>query len=252
MGLVAARVFMNGRRVRPVGAANTHAGEASVRVIVGEPASTFRDSVVADLARRAELEVAAVGTSTGMVLACASRRPDVAVVADDLPPGGGVDTVERLAAAAPDVLVVLWANRPSGDDALAALRAGARGVLARQIGRDALTRSILRVADGQVVLPRDLERAVVDELQGLERGAGSAALTELSAREREVLALLAEGQPNRVIAATLGISAFTVKRHVHNILCKFDVPSRAAAAQLQGAAHVLGTSSEHDAVRPAR
>ena len=111
----------------------------------------------------------AVGTSAGMVRACASRRPDVALVADDLPADGGVRTVERLVAAIPAVLVVVWTDTPDGEDALAAIRAGARGVLARDIGRDALTRSIMQVAAGEVALPRYLARAVVEELQGIER-----------------------------------------------------------------------------------
>jgi len=86
-----------------------------VRVILGEPASNFRTSLVADLARRPELEVVAVGTSAGMVRACASRQPDVALVADDLPLEGGVRTIERLVAAAPEVLVVMWTDTPDGD-----------------------------------------------------------------------------------------------------------------------------------------
>jgi DNA-binding NarL/FixJ family response regulator len=212
-----------------------------VRVILGEPASAFRTSLVCDLARRPELEVVAVGTSAGMVRACASRRPDVALVADDLPPDGGVRTVERLVLAAPDVLVVIWTDMPDGEDALAAIRAGARGVLARDIGRDALTRSIRQVAAGEVALPRYLARAVVEELQGIERlSSGPVALALLSMREQEVLALVGEGRQNREIASRLGISEFTVKRHVHNILGKLDVPSRAAAARLHGSACAVG------------
>ena len=216
-----------------------------VRVILGEPASNFRTSLVADLARRPELEVVAVGTSAGMVRACASRQPDVALVADDLPLDGGVRTIERLVAAAPEVLVVMWTDTPDGDDALAAIRAGARGVLARDIGRDALTRALTQVAAGEVALPRYLARAIVDELQGIERRSpGPVALALLSTREQEVLALVGEGRQNREIAARLGISEFTVKRHVHNILGKLDVPSRAAAARLHGSACAVGAHRE--------
>jgi DNA-binding NarL/FixJ family response regulator len=218
----------------------------AVRVILGEPASPFRTAVVADLSRRAELEVVAVGTSTGIVRACASRQPDVALVADELPPDGGLETVERLSGVAPDVLVVVWMDQPRRDGVLAALRAGARGVLARHISLDALTRALVQVAAGEVALPRGLERAVVDELQGLERYApGPQALTLLSAREREVLALVADGRGNREIAVALGISEFTVKRHVHNILGKFDVPSRAAAARLHGSARAVDAERQH-------
>jgi DNA-binding NarL/FixJ family response regulator len=93
----------------------------SVRVILGEPASPLRTLRLADLARRPGLDVVAVGTSTGIVRACASRRPDIALIADDLPPDGGVTTVERIAAIAPDVRVVVLTDRPTGLDALAAL-----------------------------------------------------------------------------------------------------------------------------------
>jgi DNA-binding NarL/FixJ family response regulator len=216
-----------------------------VRVILGEAASPFRTALVADLARRPELEVVAVGTSAGMVRACAWRRPDVALIADALPPDGGVNTVERITAVAPDVRVVVWTDQATGANALAAVRAGARGVLARQIGRDALTRSIIRVAAGEVALPRGLERALVDQLQGLERHPpGLNMLTRLSPRERQVLALVADGHGNHDIAATLGISHATVKRHVHNILRKLDAPSRAAAARLHGSARAV--AAHHD------
>jgi DNA-binding NarL/FixJ family response regulator len=225
----------------PLGPAQGH----RVRVILGEPPSPFRTSLVGDLARRPELEVVAVGTSAGMVRACASRQPDVALVADDLEPDGGVRTIERLVVAAPEVLVVLWTDTPDGEDALGAIRAGARGVLARDIGRDALTRSIRRVAAGEVALPRYLARAIVEELQGIERRSpGPVALSLLSSREQEVLALVGEGRQNREIATRLGISEFTVKRHVHNILGKLDVPSRAAAARLHGSACAVGANRE--------
>jgi DNA-binding NarL/FixJ family response regulator len=196
-------------------------------------------ALIADLARRPELDVVAVGTSTGVVRACASRRPGVAVITDDLPPDGVVTTVEQISVVAPGVHVVVWGDQPTGVDALAALRAGARGVLARQIGGDALTRAILRVAAGEVALARELERAVIDQLQDLERPPGFTALTLLSGRERQVLALVADGRGNHDIATTLGIADATVKRHVHNILRKFDVPSRAAAARLHGSARAV-------------
>jgi DNA-binding NarL/FixJ family response regulator len=217
----------------------------SVRVILGEPASPLRTLRLADLARRPGLDVVAVGTSTGIVRACASRRPDIALIADDLPPDGGVTTVERIAAIAPDVRVVVLTDRPTGLDALAALRAGAGGVLARSIPGDALTRSIIRVAAGDVALPRELERAVVDQLQSLERHSpGLIALTRLSARERQVLALVADGRGNPNIARTLEISDATVKRHVHNNLRKLDVPTRAAAAQLHGSARAVADAPD--------
>ena len=106
-----------------------------------------------------------MGTSTGMVRACASRQPDVALIVSDLPPDGAVNTVELLRTVAPDVLVVVWTDQPTGADALAALRAGARGVLARHIGGDALTRSIMRVARPPADVAPACRRTCADERQ---------------------------------------------------------------------------------------
>ena len=189
------------------------------------------------LANAPGIDVAAVGSSEGVIRACASRAPDVALVVVDLPPEGGLSTVERVRAVAPGVQVIVWSNDLDGDMALAALRAGARGVLERNISAAALVRCVSQVAAGQASLPRHLVEHVIDELQGAERrGRAKFELAGLSLREREVLALVGEGHSNREIARQLSISEFTVKRHVHNILEKLGVPSRAAAARLYGSA----------------
>jgi ATP/maltotriose-dependent transcriptional regulator MalT len=88
-----------------------------------------------------------------------------------------------------------------------------------------------------VTLPRYLLGHVLDELAWIERRVdANVALTPLSARERQVLALIGEGRRNREIAEILSISELTVKRHVHNMLEKLRVPTRAAAVSLAVAA----------------
>jgi DNA-binding NarL/FixJ family response regulator len=226
--------------------------DTRVRVIVAEPASAFRGSVVSALLRDPGIDVAAVGTSAGVVRACASRAPDVVIIAADLPPEGGISTVERVAAVAPGVQLVLWGDALDGALALAALRAGARGVLDRDISAAALVRCVKQVAAGQASLPRHLVEHVITELQGAERRTRAQFdLAGLSQREREVLALVGDGCRNRAIASLLGISEFTVKRHVHNILEKLDVPSRAAAARLYGSAFASDQPPTDSARRPA-
>jgi DNA-binding NarL/FixJ family response regulator len=211
---------------------------ARVRVIVAEPASHFRRRVVSCLAHAPGIDVAAVGSSEGVVRACASRAPDVALIVAELPPDGGLATVERVRAVAPGVQIVVWSDTLDGDIALAALRAGARGVLERDISAAALVRCVTQVAAGEALLPRHLVEHVIDELQSAERrGRAKIEVAGLSLREREVLSLVGEGYSNREIALRLGISEFTVKRHVHNILEKLAVPSRAAAARLHGSAY---------------
>jgi DNA-binding NarL/FixJ family response regulator len=207
-------------------------------VIVAEPTSRFRSSVVSCLANSPGIDVAAVGSSDGVVRACASRAPNVALIVVDLPPEGGLATVERVRMVAPGVQVIVWGDALDGDMALAAVRAGARGVLERDISAAALVRCVAQVAAGNASLPRHLVDHVIEELLSAERrGRAKFELAGLSLREREVLALVGEGDSNRDIALQLSISEFTVKRHVHNILEKLGVPSRAAAARLYGSAY---------------
>lgn len=221
------------------GSALAAAWLATVRVVVAEPASSFRSRIGGILAREAGFEVAAVGSSEGLVRACAFHPPDVALVAMNLPSDGGVATTGRLREVAPSVRIMVWIDASDGDAAVASLGAGARGVLTRDVTPAALVRCVKQVAAGQTALPRHLVGQVIDELQNDHlRTRAQHYVSVLTKREREVLALVGDGCPNRVIAERLEISEFTVKRHVHNVLDKLAVPSRAAAASIYGSARL--------------
>ncbi len=217
---------------------------ATVRVVVAEPASSFRSRIGGILARDAGFDVAAVGSSEGLVRACAFHPPDVALVAMNLPSDGGIATTGRLREVAPSVRIMMWIDASDGEAAVASLAAGARGVLTRDVTPAALVRCVKQVAAGHTSLPRHLVGQVIDELQNdHRRSRAQHCVSVLTRREREVLALVGDGCPNRVIAERLGISEFTVKRHVHNVLDKLAVPSRAAAASIYGSARLtLGDS----------
>jgi DNA-binding NarL/FixJ family response regulator len=216
------------------------AGAASptASVIVAEPASSFRSGVSSVLARDADIIVAAVGSSAGLVRACTFRAPHVALVAMDLPSAGGIATVGRLQQVAPGVRIVVWSDEPNDGCAVAAIRAGARGVLQRDITPAAIVRCVKRVAAGQWTLPRHLVGSVLDELQhGHRCSRAERGLDALSQRELQVLGLVSDGHGNGAFARRLEISGSTVKRHVHNVLKKLAVPSRAAAAGIYGSAY---------------
>jgi DNA-binding NarL/FixJ family response regulator len=206
-------------------------------VVVADGNSVFRSGVVALLER--EVDIRAVPcTSTEMLLGhVAELAPAVALVDVDLPPRGGIDAIARVKLRAPGVQAVAIASAPDRELVLAAVRAGARGIIARSVHSASLARIVRRAAAGEVTLPRYLLGHVLDELAWIERRVdANVALTPLSARERQVLALIGEGRRNREIAEILSISELTVKRHVHNMLEKLRVPTRAAAVSLAVAA----------------
>ncbi len=147
-----------------------------------------------------------------------SLRPDIVLLDLKMPGMDGFAMLEPLRAAGLRVLVLTSATEPSA--AAQAVRAGAAGVLYKDIDPDALVRAIRSVRDGNVLL-------APEALGSLVRGSRVDALTP---REREVLAGIAEGRSNREIARSLRVSEKTVKAHVSSVLAKLGVQDRTQAA----------------------
>jgi len=133
--------------------------------------------------------------------------------------GSGAETVSTLAPAGGPVVALA----ASAADAAEAWRAGARAVLLRGAGPDALAAALVAAASGLAVVDGDLARGFLRPPAAAGEGEG------LTHREREVLALLAEGLGNKAIAARLGVSEHTAKFHVNAILGKLGAESRAEA-----------------------
>jgi two-component system nitrate/nitrite response regulator NarL len=158
-----------------------------------------------------------------------NERPDLALIDLNLPPSGGIDAVSRLAGTT-DTHLILWSLDPSDSDVLAAISAGASGYVDKDISSSGLVRALRGVLLGEAPLSRRQTAELVAAMHGAEeRNRARERAIVLSRREREVLALVAQGARNRQIAEALEISEFTVKRHMQNILTKLHLPSRGAA-----------------------
>ena len=155
------------------------------------------------------------------------RSPDVLLLDLKLPGLDGMGVLAHLRAqrAATRVLVLTSATGPTGP--ALALQAGAAGFLYKDVDPDALVRAIRSVHDGNTVLAREAAGLVAGPSGGDARGIGA-----LTPREREVLALIADGQSNREIARTLRVAEKTVKTHVSAVLAKLGVADRTQAALL--------------------
>jgi two-component system, NarL family, nitrate/nitrite response regulator NarL len=208
-------------------------GGAPVRrtsVVVADNGPIFRSGVRHLLERESDFAVSEAESFTDLARAVDTEEPDIALVDLDLPPTGGVAAVARLAPKCQTQMIV-WSFDASRDTVIAAIAAGAKGYLQKRISPTGLIRSLRGVVRGEAPLPRDLATLMIAAVQGLEqRDRVRERAVVLSAREREVLALVSRGARNRQIAQSLSISEFTVKRHMQNILHKLDLPSRRAAA----------------------
>jgi DNA-binding NarL/FixJ family response regulator len=149
-----------------------------------------------------------------------------------------------------DCRTILWGPTVTAEGVLAALAAGASGTLTKDVSEPGLRRALAAGCGGEAVLGRRGATWVVDAVRRAALDPPRRqSLYRLSARERQVLRLVTVGHQNREIADALGISEFTVKRHVQNILGKLDSSSRdqAAATYLAGLAPHATTSGYQDA-----
>lgn len=210
------------------------------RVVIADPMSIFRSGVCTLLTKEGGFDVVAAADLDQLVAVVEDECPDLALIDADLPPAGGLLAVEKLATRFSTACIV-WSFAPTPDMVLAAIRAGAHGYLTKSISSHGLVSALRGLSYGEAPLSRSLASALVQGVRGL--GASSPVLEQaarLSAREREVLELVAAGHRNKQVASALYISEFTVKRHVQNILEKLELPSRFAAGSFYSSAVQMG------------
>jgi DNA-binding NarL/FixJ family response regulator len=160
----------------------------------------------------------------------AAHRPDVVLMDLRMPRLDGVSATARVRAAHPATQVVVLTTYAEDADILAALGAGALGYLTKDAGRVQIAHAVRAAAAGQSVLDPQVQRRLLAAAAG-RAGAGSAVPDGLTAREIEVLRLIAEGLANREIAGRLFVSEATVKSHINRLFAKTGVRDRAQAVQ---------------------
>ena len=201
-----------------------------VRVVVADDQSAVREGLVALLDLLPDIEVVAdAADGPGALAAVAAHRPDVVLLDLRMPGMDGVATTARLAAEYPDTAVVILSSYDDDASVLDALAAGARGYLTKKAGRTEIGRAIAAAAAGLAPLDPTVQSRIVSAARV---GHVPAELPDgLTAREAEVLSLIAAGLGNRAIAGRLRIEASTVKSHVNRILAKTGSTDRADATR---------------------
>jgi DNA-binding NarL/FixJ family response regulator len=211
------------------------------RILVADSLSILRSGVRRLLNADSDFEVVEAANLAEVLEVVAEGSPDIALVDLELLPNGGLEAVARLSEDS-DCRTIVWSCEPSRETVLDAIRAGASGYLEKTISPTGLVRALRGIEHGEAALSRDLATLMVDALHTREKRRDAfERASVLSAREREVLDLVARGARNRQIAQVLVISEFTVKRHMQNILRKLELPSRRAAASVYTAAFSNGS-----------
>ena len=166
----------------------------------------------------------------------AALDPDVILMDLRMPGGGGVDAIRELTRRAARAKVLVLTTYDTDSDTLPAIEAGATGYLLKDAPRDELFTAVRAAAQGRTVL----SPAVASRLVSAVRAPQAPGNEPLSAREREVLALVAKGTSNRDIARELFISEATVKTHLTHLYGKLGVKDRAAAVATAYDRGILG------------
>jgi DNA-binding NarL/FixJ family response regulator len=213
-----------------------------LRVVIAERQGLVRAGFRVLLERQEAMVVAGEAASGDEAVAIARAvRPDVVLVDLDLPGIGGLEAAREIIDAAPagETRVVMLMTSESDDAVFGALRAGATGLLLKDTEPDELVAAVRIVARGEASLAPALARRVVaDFLTRPERLRSTPErLEELTAREREVVALVAYGLSNAEIAERLVVTRATAKTHVSRALCKLHARDR---AQLVALAYEVG------------
>lgn len=162
------------------------------------------------------------------VAATGELRPDVVLMDVKMPGTDGIEALRRIRESGSDARVLVITSFTEQRTVVPALHAGAAGYVYKDVDPDALARAIRSVHAGHVLLEADVAGALL--AQEAETGAAHGRGAVLTEREREVLALIADGRSNREIARALVVSEKTVKTHVSNILMKLDLSDRTQAA----------------------
>ncbi len=202
-------------------------------VLIADDRELFRESLRVAMDTETDIRVVAELDATTHVVSEARRsRPHVALLNADLPGSDPVDLSKDLAVEQPRCKVLFLMERHDPGFLEDAVKAGARGFVTRGTPLKELMDALRRVARGQMMIPSGMLSDLIGRLvhRSVLGDEAVRRINRLTARERGVLALLADGRSNDSIARTLYISPFTTRTHVQNLLRKLEVHSRLEAA----------------------
>jgi DNA-binding NarL/FixJ family response regulator len=203
---------------------------STIRVMIVDDHPVVRNGLIGMFEGEAGFEVVGdAGDGAEAVRRAGALAPDVILMDLRMPEMDGVTAISTLAAAGSRARVLVLTTYDTDSDVLSAIEAGATGYLLKDAPPAELFRAVRSAASGEAVLSPAIATRVVGQMRGAGGSGSSPAAEPISARELEVLELVARGASNRDAAARLFISEATVKTHLMHIYSKLGVNDRAAA-----------------------
>jgi DNA-binding NarL/FixJ family response regulator len=201
-----------------------------IRVLVADDHAFFREGMRGLLDSVADTAVVGEAATGGEAVALAAKlQPDVVLMDVRMPDLDGIEATRRIVHTSPHIGVLIVSMYEDDDSVFAAMRAGARGYVLKGANQAELLRAIRAVGHGEAIFGPGIARRLMGYFAAPPPTATAAIFPELTDREGEILALIAQGLGNPEIADRLFISMKTVRNHVSNIFAKLQVTDRAQA-----------------------
>lgn len=192
-----------------------------ITIMVVDDQAVVRQGFVSLINTVTDMEVIAEGINGQQAIDLyREHKPDVTLIDLRMPVLGGVEAITAVRREFPDARLIVLTTYDGDEDIYRSLQAGARGYLLKDVFFEELEAAIRSVHNGSRHIPAAIAERLVERMSG----------SDLTTREMEVLELIVQGQSNKEIGTSLGISEATVKSHINNILSKLGVTDRTQAA----------------------
>jgi DNA-binding NarL/FixJ family response regulator len=201
-----------------------------IRILVADDHTLFREGMRALLSSVPDLEIVGeAATGEEAVAQTGSLRPDTILMDLQMPGLNGIEATRQILKSNPHVCIIAVTMFEEDDSVFAAMRAGARGYVLKDADRSEILRVIRTAHRGEAYFGAEVARRLRGFFSTPGTAASSKSFPELTAREMEVLDLIAQGRSNAEIAGRLFLSPKTVSNHISNIFAKLQVADRAQA-----------------------
>jgi two-component system, NarL family, response regulator DevR len=208
----------------------TAAAAEPIRILIADDHEVVRIGLAALLDRQPGFSVVAqAGSGEEAVRLARRHRPNVVVMDIRMPGGSGIAACRAITTELPGTPVVMLTSYADNEALFEAIAAGASGYVLKRIGSGELVDAVRTVAAGRSLLDPEVTAQVLARLRNASQIEEAGAFSELTEQERRVLAHLAQGRSNRVIAAEMGLAEKTVRNYVSSILAKLSLASRSQA-----------------------
>ena len=202
----------------------------SIHVLIADDHSLYREGIRKMLSVAQDIEIVGEATNGDEAIAQAlALQPDVILMDLKMPGINGIEATRRILYTSPRIGVLVLTMFETDETVFAAMRAGARGYLLKDVDQEDVIRAVKAVSRGDAIFSPAIAERLILYFATLKPAAADLAFPELTEREREILHLIAQGHSNTEIAERLLLRTKTVQNHVSNIFSKLQVADRAQA-----------------------